>query len=315
MAIPITTRKISVALLLLASVLGIAAAPLSVAGQNATEQHLERRDTATNIYAKRISLRDGSEYPVIILGARQALDLEPELGTPATSSNLNPHSDAWWSTVVDSGSGSGSSSGSSSGSWWTVEPSSTTARTDQSSTLYLKLGSLTFFDQKMKALLVGNVITQIGPKYAIHSRLHSEGSSSKDPTPQMRIEAAHAMVERFRTLESFFDQCLDQNEELREKYEDSVRLQAELTQENKQRTDTKKNNKRKAAKQLQAAKAQEGREDYANKNQRIRREEYSKVVFTEVEDWRTGKPVWDEYVQAFRSGKKYTLPPPPTPPT
>ncbi|KAJ3832951.1 hypothetical protein F5878DRAFT_633852 [Lentinula raphanica] len=150
----------------------------------------------------------------------------------------------------------------------------------------------------MKTLLLGNDNRDLGGNFLIHSRLHSDGGSDKNPTRQMRIDAAHAMVERIRTLDSFFEGLKAHDPVLRAKYEE---LQAKRAQDE----DTNS----RAEKEAIDREDQEGR--HANKKQKAN----PKITFREAEDWRTGKPVWDEYVQALRSGKKYTLPPPPTPPT
>ncbi|KAJ3964449.1 hypothetical protein EV361DRAFT_955936 [Lentinula raphanica] len=217
MAILITTRKISVALLLLA-ILGVSAAPLSVAGQNATEQHLERREKPTHIYVRREQHSwPDKEYPTILLGSRQALNLEPE--EAQTTSNQYSRSDtgSYWETVLAHSSGPGS--------WWEIKPSYAGAR---SSPKYLDLGALVLHDLAMKTLLLGNDNRDLGGNFLIHSRLHSDGGSDKNPTRQMRIDAAHAMVERIRTLDSFFEGLKAHDPVLRAKYEE---LQAKRAQD------------------------------------------------------------------------------------
>ncbi|KAJ3774114.1 hypothetical protein FB446DRAFT_492676 [Lentinula raphanica] len=264
--------------------------------------------TLVAIFVRRMKSPDG-EYPLIHLGGQQALKLEPQEAVAPTSSNLHPRSgsersnNTWWDIVVDSGSGSAPGPAPAPGSEWMVKPSPATVAISRP--VYFCLGTLRFFDPDMKQLLVGGDLSQTEKKFPIHSPLYVEGSSSKTPTRQMRIEAANAMVERFRELDTFFEKMMEGDPKLAKDYAD---LQ-EKREERKREMYKKKNAQKKAAKEgkYTAPPEESMSEEHANKKQKTRRS--LKSVFDEVEDPRTKRPVWDEYVQALRSGTSYAPPP------
>ncbi|KAJ3761591.1 hypothetical protein EV360DRAFT_67713 [Lentinula raphanica] len=212
-------RTVSVALLLLANALGITAAPLlstgqnvtaasfSITSQNATEQDLIKRlnNIPLMIYAKRILPQDKGknkkkhmryntealeEYCYITLGHDQGLEFVPEVEAASTvhieRRTINP------------------------GSWWSVIPRSVKVRKGRPDTIFL--GTITFKDFTMRRVLLGeNALSQL-EESPIHSPLVSQGKSSAKPTPKMYLDAADAMVQRLRNLDSFYEGLLLEEE-------------------------------------------------------------------------------------------------------
>ncbi|KAJ3965706.1 hypothetical protein EV361DRAFT_633154 [Lentinula raphanica] len=281
-------RTVSVALLLLANALGITAAPLlstgqnvtaapfSITSQNATEQDLIKRvnNRPIRIYAKRIlttdkgtKMKPGRYYPhehsLITLGQQHGLKLVPAPWT--LSSPLGRRG------TIDQG------------SWWLIEPTQITgisARRVTTSYNYILLGTLRFNDYVMRQVLFGpNALGDL-EKQPIHSPLQSQGKSSADPTPQMYLDAADAMVKRLRTLDAFYEKLLLE--------EDIGALDARLRAEEEQKKGGTNDDRR-----ARLTSRQEGGEEEEPKP--VRRAE-----FIEEKVSRTGTTAWDAYVIALK---------------
>ncbi|KAJ3711372.1 hypothetical protein C8R42DRAFT_728713 [Lentinula raphanica] len=237
-------RTVSVALLLLANALGITAAPLLSTGQNVTAAPFS------------ITSQNATEQNLIKRVNNTPWTLSSPLGRRDT---------------IDQG------------SWWLIEPTLITgisARRVTTSYNYILLGTLRFNDYVMRQVLFGpNALGDL-EKQPIHSPLQSQGKSSADPTPQMYLDAADAMVKRLRTLDAFYEKLLLE--------EDIGALDARLRAEEEQKKGGTNDDGR-----ARLTSRQEGGEEEEPKP--VRRAE-----FIEEKVSRTGTTAWDAYVIALK---------------
>ncbi|KAJ3831641.1 hypothetical protein F5878DRAFT_62079 [Lentinula raphanica] len=260
--------------LLLASALGSMAAPLPVTGQNATEQHLERRarnlnDPPIGIFAQFL-LVDGKEYPFICLGTQQILDFKAAKDSVIT--NIKP---------------SKSEPGLDTSRRWDDIPSRTNVHNGSNK----RLGTLIVHDPVMKMLLLGNKLKN-AEKHVIHAPL-SGPKHETPPTALTRLELADAIVRRIRNLDHFYDQQLENDLALRVMAE--IIREGYLDQQRNPPKDRVSSTKKREGQKRDSEAGKEG-----NKKQRTRRgEPIPRFTFTEEIDPKTEEKVWDELYPAL----------------